>query len=264
MGIGLRAGRLFNDGDTQGAPSVAMLSETLARRLFPNEDPIGKRLSVGGLGAELTTVIGVVSDIRYAGLDGEIEQAVYLSYRQLPRSGMGLVLRGAVEPSSLAPALRNAVREIDPALPVYDVMTMNERLSNSVAPRRFNLLLLGGFAALALLLTGVGVYGVISYVVTGRTREIGIRMALGAQSADVARLFIKQGMALVLLGVALGSLGAFALTRVMTSLLFNVGANDPLTFGGVALLLSLIALLACYLPARRAARIDPLAALRRG
>jgi predicted permease len=263
MGIGLRAGRLLNDGDTQGAPSVAMLSETLARRLFPNEDPIGKRLSVGGLGAELTTVIGVVSDIRYAGLDGEIEQAVYLSYRQLPRSGMGLVLRGAVEPSSLAPALRNAVREIDPALPVYDVMTMNERLSNSVAARRFNLLLLGGFAALALLLAGVGVYGVISYVVTGRTREIGIRMALGAQRADVARLFIKQGMTLVMLGVALGSIGAFALTRVMTSLLFNVGANDPLTFTGVALLLSLIALLACYLPARRAARIDPLAALRR-
>ncbi len=129
--------------------------------------------------------------------------------------------------------------------------------------RRFNLLLLGGFAAIALLLAGVGVYGVISYVVTGRTREVGIRMALGAQRADVARLFIKQGMTLVALGVALGSLGAFALTRVMTSLLFDVRANDPLTFVGVALLLSLIALLACYLPARRASRIDPLAALRR-
>ncbi|MGH9855702.1 MAG: ABC transporter permease, partial [Blastocatellia bacterium] len=260
MGISLRAGRLINDGDTQGAPSVALLSESLARRLFPNEDPLGKRLSVAGLGA---TVVGVVNDIRYTGLDGEVEQAVYLSYRQLPRSGMALVLRGAAAPSSLAPALRNAVREIDPALPVYDVMTMNERLSNSVAARRFNLLLLGGFAALALLLAGVGVYGVISYVVTQRTREIGIRMALGAQAADVARLFIKQGMALVMLGVALGSLGAFALTRVMKSLLFDVSANDPLTFASVAVLLSLIALLACYLPARRAARIDPLASLRR-
>ena len=262
MGISLRAGRLFNDGDTQGAPSVALLSEALARRLFPDEDPLGKRLSVGGLGAELTTVIGVVNDIRYSGLDGEIEQAVYLSYRQLPRSGMSLVLRGAVEPSSLAPALRNAVREIDPALPVYDVLTMNERLSNSVAARRFNLLLLGGFAALALLLAGVGVYGVISYVVTQRTHEIGVRMALGAQSADVIRLFIKQGMAVVLLGVGLGLLGAFALTRIMKSLLFDVSANDPLTFACVALLLSLIALAACYLPARRAARIDPLASLR--
>jgi len=259
MGISLRAGRLINDGDTQDAPGVTLLSETLARRLFPNEDPLGKRLSVAGFGA---TVVGVVSDIRYTGLDGEIEQAVYLSYRQFPRSGMALVLRGAVEPLSLAPVLRNAVREIDPALPVYDVMTMNERLSNSVAARRFNLLLLGAFAALALLLAGVGVYGVISYVVTQRTHEIGIRMALGAQSADVLRLFIKQGMALVMLGVALGSLGAFALTRVMKSLLFDVSANDPLTFACVALLLSLIALAACYLPARRVARTDPLASLR--
>src|SRR5262245_26506945 len=259
MGISLRSGRLINDGDTKDAPGVTLLSETLARRLFPNEDPLGKRLSVAGFGA---TVVGVVNDIRYTGLDGEIEQAVYLSYRQMPRPGMALVLRGAVEPSSLAPALRNAVHEIDPALPVYDVMTMNERLSNSVAARRFNLLLLSAFAALALLLAGVGVYGVISYVVTQRAHEIGIRMALGAQSADVLRLFIKQGMTMVMLGVALGSLGAFALTRVMKSLLFDVGANDPLTFACVALLLSLIALAACYLPASRAARIDPLESLR--
>src|SRR5262249_38185870 len=167
-----------------------------------------------------------------------------------------------MEPTSLTPALRNAVREIDPALPVYGLMTMNERLSNSVADRRFNLLLLGGFAALALLLAGVVVYGVFSCVLTQRTHEIGIRMALGAQGADVARLFIKQGMTLVMLGVALGLLGAFALTRVMSSLLFNVGANDPLTFACVSLSLSLIALAACYLPARRATRIDPLAALR--
>ena len=141
-------------------------------------------------------------------------------------------------------------------------MTMDERLSNSVAGRRFNLLLLGVFAALALLLAGIGVYGVISYVVTQRTHEIGIRMALGAQTSDVLRLFIKQGMTLVLLGVGLGLLGAIALTRVMTSLLFGLSANDPLTFASVALLLSLIALLACYVPARRAARIDPLVALR--
>jgi putative ABC transport system permease protein len=260
MGISLRSGRLFNDGDAQGAPRVALLSESLARRLFPDEDPLGKRLSSSD---RYTTVIGVVSDIRYTGLDGEIEQAVYLSYRQSPPYTAALALRGAVDPSSLAPALRDAVREFDPALPVYDVMTMDERLSNSVAARRFNLLLLGGFAALALLLAGVGVYGVISYVVTQRTREVGVRMALGAQSADVLRLFIKQGMSLALLGVALGLLGAFAFTRVMTSLLFDVSASDPLTFACVALSLSLVALAACYLPARRAARIDPLASLRR-
>jgi putative ABC transport system permease protein len=215
-----------------------------------------------GSGAELTTVVGVVGDIRHKGLDRDIENALYLSYRQTPL-GMALVLRSAVEPSSLAPALRNAAREIDPALPVYDVMTMDERLSNSVAARRFNLLLLGGFAALALLLAGVGVYGVISYVVTQRTHEVGIRMTLGAQRADVLRLFIKQGMAMVTLGVALGLLGASALTRLMKGLLFDVSASDPLTFACVALLLSLVALAACYLPARRAARIDPLASLRR-
>jgi len=260
MGISLRAGRLINDGDTQDAPDVALLTETLALRLFPNEDPLGKRLSVAGLAA---TIIGVVNDIRYTGLDGEVEQAVYLSYRQLPRSGMALVLRGAVEPSSLAPALRNAVREIDPALPLYDVMTMNERLSNSVAARRFNLLLLGGFAALALLLAGVGVYGVISYVVTQRTHEIGVRMALGAQKADIARLFVKQGMALVLRGVALGSVGAFALTRVMKSLLFDVSPTDPLTFAVITLLLLGVALLACWIPARRATRVDLMITLRR-
>jgi putative ABC transport system permease protein len=259
MGISLRAGRLFNNGDTESAPSVALLSETLARKLFPSDDPLGKRLAVGGLNA---TVIGVVSDIRYTGLDGEVEQAVYLSYRQLPRAGMALVLRSAMEPSSLAPALRKVLQEIDPALPIYDVMTMNERLSNSVAARRFNLLLLGGFAGLALLLAGVGVYGVISYVVTGRTHEVGIRMALGAQSADVLGLFIKQGMALVLLGVGVGLLAAFALTRLMESLLFGLTATDPLTFAAVAILLTAVAFVACYLPARRAVKVDPIIALR--
>jgi putative ABC transport system permease protein len=263
MGISLRAGRLLNDGDTQNAPAVTVLSETLARKLFPNESPLGKRfLNLGGSGAEFTTVIGVVSDIRHQGLDKEVENSVYLSYRQLPRP-LSLVLRGTVDPLSIAPALRNAVREVDPALPVYSVMTMSERLSDSVAARRFNLLLLGSFAALALLLAGVGVYGVIAYVVTERTHEVGIRMALGAQSADVVRLFVKQGMALVVVGLGLGLIGAFAMTRVMTGLLFNVQANDPLTFASVALLLSLIALAACYLPARRAARTSPLLALRR-
>ena len=262
MGIGLRAGRVFTDLDGKDAPSVAVLSEALAHELFPNDDPLGKRLFVAAAGAESTTVIGVVGDIRHQGLDQQIDWAAYLSFRQTPRPGMALVLRTAGDPLSLATAVRAAVREVDPALPVYQVMTMTERLSNSVAARRFNLMLLGAFAGLALLLAGVGVYGVISYVVTGRTHEIGIRMALGAQSADVLRLFIKQGMTLVTLGVGLGLFGAFALTRVMSSLLFAVGPKDPLTFAAVAVLLSLIALLACWIPARRAARVDPLIALR--
>jgi len=217
---------------------------------------------VAGSGAELTTVIGVVGDIRHQGLDRQIDSAVYLSYRQTPRPGVALVLRTTGDPLSLATSLRRAVHEVDPALPVYQVMTMDERLSNSVAARRFNLLLLGGFAVLALVLAGVGVYGVISYVVTARTHEVGIRMALGAQRVDVLRLFIKQGMVRVLIGVGLGLFGAFALTRVMTSMLFGVSANDPTTFAVVASLLCLIAVMACYFPARRAARVDPLVALR--
>jgi putative ABC transport system permease protein len=262
MGIGLRAGRVFNDGDTQDAPSVALLNETLARQLFPNEDALGKRLNVADAGAEWTTIIGVANDVRHHGLDREIEPAVYLCYRQMPRPEMALLLRGSVEPTALAPALRKVVQEVDPTLPIYEVMTMRERLARSVAARRFNLLLLGGFAALALVLAGVGVYGVIAYVVTERRHEVGIRMALGAQSADVVLLFIKQGMKLVLLGVALGALGAFASTRMMESLLFGVSATDTLTFAVITLLLASVALLACWIPARRATKVDPMITLR--
>jgi putative ABC transport system permease protein len=262
MGIGLRAGRFFNDGDRRGAPSVALLTESLARKLFPGEDPIGKRIGAPTSNAEWTTVVGVVADVRHKGVDRALEPTVYLSYRQSPPMRMALAVRGAVEPSRLAPALRSAVLSVDPTMPVHDVMSMDARRANSVAARRFNLLLLGALAGLALALAGVGIYGVISYVVAQRTREVGIRLALGAQPADVLRLLIRHGMALVLLGVALGLIGAFALTRVMTGLLFGVAANDPLTFAGAALLLSSIALLACYLPARKATRVDPLVALR--
>jgi putative ABC transport system permease protein len=167
-----------------------------------------------------------------------------------------------MEPSSLAPALRNAVREIDPDLPVYDVMTMNERLSNSFATRRVYLLLLTGFAALALLLAGVGVYGVISYVVTERTHEVGVRMALGAQARDVLRMIVWRGMSLTLIGVAIGLAMSLALTRVIKSLLFNVSATDPATFALVALLLVVIAMIASYVPARRATKVDPTQSLR--
>jgi putative ABC transport system permease protein len=262
MGIRLLSGRFFNDGDRQGAPSVALLTESLARKLFPGEYPIGKRIYAPTSNAEWTTVIGVVADVRHKGLDRTLEPTVYLSYRQASPVRMALAIRGAADPLSLAPALREAVLAVDPAIPVHDVMTMDARRANSIAARRFNLLLLGALAALALALASVGVYGVISYTVAQRTREVGIRMTLGAQSADVLRLLIKQGMTLVILGVTLGLLGSFALTRVMTSLLFDVSASDPLTYAGAALLLSSLALLACYLPARRGTRVDPLVAIR--
>jgi putative ABC transport system permease protein len=262
MGIGLRAGRAFNAGDRQGAPSVGILTESLARKLFPNEDPLGRRLAVPGTNAEWTTIIGVVGDVRHKGIDRALEPMVYLSYWQAPPPQMSLVVRGGVEPARLAPVLRQAVRAGDATLPVYDVLTMDARLSQSAAARRFNLSLLGALAAAALLLASVGIYGVIAYVVTQRTREIGIRMALGAQRADVLRLFIRQGMTQVICGVTLGLAGAFALTRLMANLLYGVSANDPPTFASAALLLSAIALLACYLPARRATKVDPLIALR--
>ncbi|MCW5556578.1 MAG: ABC transporter permease, partial [Verrucomicrobiae bacterium] len=262
LGIGLRSGRLFDHGDVLGAGSVALLSEALARQLFPNGDPVGRRIFVAGSGAEWTTVIGVVEDVRHQGLDRGIEPAAYLSYRQLPRPMMALVLRSSAVPSSLAASLRQAVSEVDPALPVFDVRTMKARISDSLAGRRFPLLLLGGFAALALLLAGIGIYGVIAYLVTERTREIGIRMALGAQQRNVLALVVGQGMRLALAGVGIGLAAALALSRVLRTLLFEVQPTDPLTFATIPLLLVTVALLACWLPARRAARVDPTEALR--
>jgi putative ABC transport system permease protein len=207
-------------------------------------------------------VIGVVGDVRHSGLDQSVTPEVYVPYLQNASGWVKLTLHTRIDPLSLANAVRQQTLAVDPNLPVYEVMTMEQRLSESVASRRFNLLLLGAFALTALALAAVGVYGVISHAVTHRRHEIGVRMALGAQTADVLRMFVKQGMSLVAIGALIGLLGALALTRVMKSLLFGVSATDPLTFAGVALLLALIALTACHLPARRATKVDPLVALR--
>jgi putative ABC transport system permease protein len=263
LGIGLRAGRLFDERDTASAPRVLILSESLARRLFPGEDPVGKRLNTGRENDPLwNEVVGVVGDVRQRGLDQEVEPMVYAPYLQNPPSRIMLAVRSAVAPSHLAGAVRAAVQSVDPDQAVYEMMTMEERLSDSMAARRFTLLLVGLFALLALALAGVGVYGVISYVVTGRTHEVGVRMALGAQTSDVLRMVVGQGMSLTLIGVALGLAAALALTRVMQNLLFNVSATDPATFAGIALLLAGVALIASYIPARRATKVDPLLALR--
>jgi putative ABC transport system permease protein len=262
MGIGLRAGRFFDESEAPGTASVTLLSETLARKLFPESDPVGKRIFVAGSGAEWTTVIGVVDEIRHQGLDQAIEEVAYLNIQQLPRPMMALVLRCSLSPLSLAPSLRQAVTEMDPALPIFDVMTMKARLAKSVAGRRFNLLLLGTFAALALLLAGVGVYGVIAYLVSDRTREVGIRMALGAQCRDVQRLVLRQGLTLAGLGIGIGLPGALAATQLLRSLLFGISPIDPVTYLVIPLLVLGVAGLACWVPARRAARVDPMVALR--
>jgi putative ABC transport system permease protein len=267
LDIPLLNGRGFNERDAQSAPRVVLINETLARRFFAGADPLGRHLvisSFADLGKPITCeIIGVVGDVKHDGLDAEAEAEYYMPYQQATLSFMTLVIRGTTDkPTALVAGARAAVAQLDKDLPITDIKPMNEWLAASVAPRRFNMLLLGGFALLALCLATVGIYGVMAYSVAQRTHEIGIRLALGAQAADVLRLVIGQGMALALIGIIMGLLGAFALTRVLATLLFGVTATDPSVFAGVTLLLALVALVACLVPAHRATRVDPMIALR--
>jgi putative ABC transport system permease protein len=267
MGIELRAGREFTAQDVAAAPQVIIINETIARRFFPNENPVGHRLLMGPIPK---TIVGVVGDTRHFSLDQEVRLEVYRPYLQHQNAVMNMAVRvapGQNNPaglSGLAAAIRNRVRSIEPDEPVNQVVVLNERLSNSraVTGRRFQMLLFGVFAAAALVIATVGIYGVISYAISQRTHEIGIRMALGAQTSDVLRMVIWRGMSLALVGVGLGLAAALALTRVMKSLLFEVSATDPATFAIIALLLVGVALIASYIPARRATKVDPLQALR--
>ncbi|MGA9996778.1 MAG: ABC transporter permease [Pyrinomonadaceae bacterium] len=263
MGIPLRRGRIFTEQDKQDAPPVLVISETLARRNFPGEDPLGKRLVIDD-DKPPYEIVGIVGDVRHQGLETEVYPEYYLSFFQLPERQVNLMIRAAPpsDAASIQGAVRGAIKQVDSDQLIWEMKKMQQLLSESVARRRFNMMLLGVFASLALLLASVGIYGVMSYTVAQRTHEIGIRMALGAQVRDVFKLVVGQGMTLVLIGVGLGLIGAFAVTRVMSSLLFGISATDPLTFAGVASLLAGIAFVACLIPARKATKVDPMIALR--
>jgi len=264
MGTPLLKGRLFDEHDANEAPRVAIINDTFARRFFPDEDPLGKRFKFGGVNSQAPwmTIVGVVADVRRTGFDAEVRCETFLPLAQSPSRSMTLVLRTAADPLSLAKSARAAVWAIDKDQPVYSLRTMEQLLREMIAQRRLNMLLLGIFSVISLVLAAVGIYAIISYSVTERTHEIGIRLTLGAERRDILRLVVGQGMLLALLGVAIGLAAAFALTRLMSSLLYGVSATDPVTFGGISLLLVLIALVASYIPARRAMRVDPMVALR--
>jgi len=259
MGIPLREGRAFTEQDTKNAPPVAIINEAMAGKYWPKDSPLGKRLLFGDSGP---AIVGVVGNVKAAGLAGPDEPQIYLCVWQQPIWQMTLVLRTEGDPLALVPPMRALVQSIDTSQPIERIQTVSDLLSRAVAQPRLVALLLGSFSALSLVLVAVGIYGVISYSVGRRTHEIGIRMALGAQPADVVKLVVGQGLKLIGVGLAIGSLSAVLATRALRSLLFEVRPTDPLTFLGVAVVLSLVAVAACYLPARRATRVDPIVALR--
>jgi putative ABC transport system permease protein len=267
LGVHLRAGRFFTSQDDEGSAPVVIVNQAFAQTLLPNQDPVGKRL-LGDKpdGSDAMTIVGVVADVKQSGLNQPTRPELFSPYTQPLWEGMTqsmtLVVRTTSDATALTPLIRREVLAVDPYQPIYNVQTMETVIERSVSGNRLNMLLLSIFAALALTLALVGIYSVMSYLVTQHTREIGIRMALGAKPRDILKLILGQGLLLTLVGVAIGTGGALAVTRVMASLLYGVKATDPLTFLAVSLLLLLVSLLACFLPARRAMKVDPMVALR--
>jgi putative ABC transport system permease protein len=260
MNIPLLEGRDFDDRDAGKSPEVVVINQEMARRYWPDEDPIGKRLAVGN--GPWRTVVGVVGDVKQSGLDVETKPEMFWPYYQMGLPFATVVVRTAGEPEAMIAAVRSEMQAIDKDLPVYSIKTGEQVISESVAPRRLNMLLLGTFGGLALVLAAVGLYGVMAYSVAQRTREIGIRMALGANQKAVMRLVLSQGMVLALIGVAIGVGASLLLTRLMSSLLYGVSVTDPVTFAVISLMLIGVASVASYIPARRAMKVDPMIALR--
>jgi len=270
LGIRLLKGRTLGDRDVKGGPPVAVINQSMATRFFSDQDPIGQRLLIQQivpgrpqLGPEIPwEIVGVIADERTSSLDGTVRPGVYVSTEQSPSFFVSAVVRARVEPESLQRAITAAVHGVDRNQPVTDVRTLEQIKSESAAGNRLRTMLLGIFAGLAVLLSAVGIYGVISYTVVQRTHEIGVRAALGASGGALLRLVLIKGMTLAAIGLALGFAGSLGLTRLLSSLLFGVGARDPVTMATSAGILAVVAFLACYIPARRAATLDPLAALR--
>ncbi len=260
MRIPLLQGRRFAPEDTEGTPLVVLINRTAAERYWPGRSPVGGRLRIGS--GEWREIVGVVGDVKYWGLDRGVNPEMYLPFDQVTPSSMILVVRSTSDPAALAGSVRARVHAVDSDVPVSAVQTMDEVLASSLAPTRFYMVLLGSFATLALLLAGAGIYGVTAYSVARRTHEIGVRKALGARDADILRWVLRRGLAWTLVGLLLGTAGSLALTRFLSRLLFGVSPGDPVTLLGVSALLAVVALAACWVPARRAARVDPMVALR--
>jgi putative ABC transport system permease protein len=269
MGMKLVKGRAFSRYDTEAAPGVVIMNETMAARYFAGEDPIGRRLDLSGNPKDLREIVGVVADVRNYGVDADVKPEVYVPFLQSAPdylsgvvSAMTIVVRSAIEPTALGATLREQVQALDKDQPVSEIRTMEYYLADSMSQRRFNMLLLGVFAGLALVLAAVGIYGVIAYNVTQRTHEMGIRIALGARGADILRLVFANSMVTTLAGIVIGLAAAFALTRLLQSLLYQVTATDPFVFATIPVLLLVVAAVATYIPARRAMKVDPITALR--
>jgi predicted permease len=272
MGIRVARGRVFTQAEENfGPPQVLVITESLAKKYFPNEDPIGKRLTLGishdtgGTNTSVTSkgeIVGIIKDLHQRGLNDDLAPAVYMGWGTLPLNDISFLVRSNTDVQALGATIRERVHAVDPTMPIYGLRTMDDALSDSVAQPRFYMVLLGAFAGLALLLAAIGIYGVISYTVSQRTRELGIRIALGATQDRVVRLVLGQGVSLTVAGVVVGLVGAYWLVHLLSALLFGVAATDAATFGGVAVVLLGVAALASYLPARRAARVDPVIAMR--
>jgi putative ABC transport system permease protein len=265
MGMPLAQGRDFGSQDREGAPQVVIINETVARRFWPDQNPVGRHLNFGGIGGRpdrMIEIIGVVKDSKYRSLTEEPTASMFLPLAQNYRANMALHVRAASDPKEMVAAVRREVQTMDANLPVYNIKTLAEQKSSSLYTSRMVATLLTFFGLLALLLAAIGIYGVMAYSVNRRTREIGIRMALGARRADVLKLVLGEGLIIVAAGLAVGLGVTFAVTRVISSLLYGVSATDAATFIAVSLLLAGVALGACFVPARRATKVDPMVALR--